>query len=107
MVFRSEVFLSPFHQGECRVPVLVKVTNHGVGQAQYDDLAVHIVPALQQQPGFRFHFACAEGTELVVNEIWDSAEQQKAWFDGFVRPNLPPGATPNVEVTELYNIAAR
>jgi heme-degrading monooxygenase HmoA len=87
------------------VAVLVKITNHGIRKPAYDEIAKQLIPALQQQPGFRFHFSCAEGDELAVNEIWDSAEQQRAWFDSSVRPNLPSDHTPKVEVTELYSTA--
>ena len=26
-------------------------------------------------------------------EVWDSPEAFQAWFDGTIKPNLPPGVT--------------
>jgi hypothetical protein len=30
-----------------------------------------------------------------VIEVWDSEEQAQAWFEQNVRPNLPPGVSPD------------
>jgi heme-degrading monooxygenase HmoA len=83
--------------------VFVRITNHGVGPELYDQIAKQLIPALQARPGFRYHFAYADGGGLVVNEIWDSRERQAEWFDAAVRPNLPPGAEPSVDVIDLHN----
>jgi heme-degrading monooxygenase HmoA len=87
------------------VAVFVRIKNTAVSLDLYDELAKQLVPALQSQPGFLYHFAYGENGALVVNEIWESREQQTAWFDGVVRPNLPPEADPQVDVIELHNLA--
>jgi hypothetical protein len=38
----------------------------------------------------------------VVSEIWDNADDQRAFFESAVKPNLPEGVP--VEVFELRNI---
>ncbi len=87
--------------------VLVKITNASVDMAKYDAISSRLIPALKQQPGFHAHFAYGQDGNLVVQEIWDSRDQHTAWFEGSVRPNMPPEATPKIEVIELHNVATK
>ncbi len=87
--------------------VLVKITNRGGSLAMYDQVAAQLVPELKRQAGFHAHFAQALDDGFAVHELWDSREQHEAWFEGNVRPKMPPGATPQVEVLELHSLATK
>lgn len=84
--------------------VLVTITNRGMSLATYDQIAPGLVPVLKSQAGFHLHGVYGfdeDGGGIVVKEVWDSRDQHKAWFDGHVRPNIPPDAQPQVEYVEL------
>lgn len=84
--------------------VLVTITNRGGSLAMYDEIAPRLVPVLKTQPGFHLQGITSydqDGGGFIVHEVWDSREQHKAWFEGYVRPNIPPDAHPQVEYAEL------
>lgn len=85
--------------------VLVKITNRGASLAMYDQLAARLVPEVKRQAGFYLHYSYALDDGFAVNEVWDSREQHAAWFEGNVRPNMPPGADPQIEVVDLHSVA--
>ena len=87
--------------------VLVKILNRGMSLDMYDEIAPRLVPELKRQSGFHIHLCSSTGDGLVVQEVWDSAEQQQAWFERYVRPNIPPDARPEFEVVELHNVEAK
>lgn len=87
--------------------VLVKITNRGGSLAMYDQVSSRLLPEVKRQAGFHIHVCYPIEDGFVVNEVWDSSEQHAAWFDGNVRPNLPPEAHPQIEVVELHNVATR
>jgi hypothetical protein len=84
--------------------VLVKILNRGMSLDLYDEIAPRLVPELKRQTGFHVHLCNATADGIIVREVWDTAEQQRAWFEGRVRPNMPPDARPEIEVDELHNI---
>ncbi len=85
--------------------VLVKVTNRGASLAMYDQLSSRLLPEAKRQAGFHIHVCYPLDDGFTVNEVWDTVEQHTAWFEGNVRPKMPPGANPQIEVIELHNIA--
>ncbi len=87
--------------------VLVKILNRGMSLEKYDEIAPRLVPELKRQAGFHIHLCNATDDGLVVHEVWDSGEQQQAWFDRYVRPNIPPEARPEIEVVALHNVEAK
>ena len=44
---------------------------------------------MKTQPGFLLHVTYEDATGFVVSELWETAEQQDAWFNANVKPNLP------------------
>ncbi len=50
-----------------------------------------VLDKMQGARGFRGHHSGATRSGYVVVEIWDSPEDWQAWFDGTIKPNLPPG----------------
>jgi len=87
--------------------VLVKIINRGMSLDMYDEIAPRLIPELKRQTGFHMHLCNPIDDGLVVSEVWDSADQQQAWFDRYVRPNIPADARPEIEVVELHNVVAR
>ena len=35
-------------------------------------------------------------------EVWETQEDSEAWFDANVKPNLPPGVTPDRKFHPLH-----
>ena len=87
--------------------VLVKITNRAASLAMYDQLSSRLLPEAKRQAGFQIHacYPLDDGFEVI--EVWDTAEQHRAWYDGNVRPNIPPDAQPEIDVVELHNVATR
>ncbi len=53
-----------------------------------------LLEKLRTAPGFLGHWSGTTSTGYRVVEVWDSAEAHQAWYDGSVKPNLPPGMEP-------------
>jgi hypothetical protein len=87
--------------------VLVRRTPVGMDMATYDQISPPLIESLQKQPGFVMHCAFAIPNGIMVNEIWESADQETKWFEATVRPNLPPDAEVKHEVVELHNLVVR
>jgi hypothetical protein len=87
--------------------VLVKILNRGMSLEGYDQVGVPLIAAIKQQAGFQFHLCYASDDGLVIHEVWDTADQQRAWFDAHIRPNIPPDADTQFEVIELHNVATK
>lgn len=87
--------------------ILVKILNRGMSLDTYDEIAPRLIPELKRQAGFHFHLCNPIDGGLVVTEVWDSAEQQQAWFEQYVRPNIPPEGRPEIEVVELHNVETK
>ena len=50
-----------------------------------------LVDRLRRAPGFRGHWSGPAGSAYRVIEVWDSPDDWRAWYDGAIAPNLPPG----------------
>ena len=42
-----------------------------------------------------------------MTEVWESRETFDKWYEEKVRPNLGPGANPNLQFQELHNVITR
>ncbi|UKA72899.1 antibiotic biosynthesis monooxygenase [Arthrobacter sp. FW306-06-A] len=76
------------------MPVIASTEVTGLSRDQCFQVAAALTDKLKAAPGFMGH--CAYENQGVINvvEVWASAEDHDAWFDGSVRPNLWPGVTP-------------
>ncbi len=73
-------------------------------EPEYDRVMTALAGQLTRADGFRAHFAHSVGPDRwTVVEVWDSAEQQAAWYDAHVRPHLPAGA-PAPVIEQLHNL---
>ena len=52
-----------------------------------------VLDRMKSAPGFKGHLGGTTDAGYRVIEVWDSREAWQAWFDGTIKPNLPPGAT--------------
>jgi hypothetical protein len=82
--------------------VLVNTTL-GLDISVYDQLTTGLTEPLKAAPGFRTHVAYPVEGGFVVAEIWDSAEDHRAFFESAVKPNVPDGVPLELEVIELRN----
>ena len=80
--------------------VLVNTTTP-LDAATYDQMISALGATLKSAPGFRSHAAYPGPEGWLVTEIWDSAADHAAFFDAYVRNNLPPGVAP--KVIEVHN----
>ena len=87
--------------------VLVRNTPVGLNTAIYDQIAPPLIDSIKKQPGFVMHCAFAIPGGIMVGEIWESADEERKWFEENVRPNLPPDAEVKREVIELHNLVVR
>jgi len=67
----------------------------------YDQMSAGLAEPCKAAPGFRSHAAYPVTGGFVVSEIWDRAEDHRAFFESAVKPNVPDGVT--VDVIELRN----
>lgn len=75
----------------------------GLDISVYDQIAAGLTGPLKAAAGFRSHAAYPVASGFVVTEVWDSAEDHRAFFDAAVKPNMPDGVPVTIEVTELRN----
>jgi heme-degrading monooxygenase HmoA len=55
-------------------------------------------------PGFRAHAVYPVEGGFVVMELWDDAEDYRAFFESAVKPNMPDGVRFEIQVMERHNI---
>ena len=76
--------------------VLIRHRSDGMTAALYDEISPPLVEQLKTQPGFLLHVTYEDATGFVVSELWETEEQQDAWFRANVKPNLPFEVTQEV-----------
>ena len=75
------------------MPVIVISGALGVGAEIVEPMQrAGVVDQLRKAPGFQGHWSGPSGADYKVIELWESREAFQAWFDGTIKPNLPPGA---------------
>lgn len=53
--------------------------------------AAGVLDKMKVAAGFRGHQSGPTRSGYVVVEVWDSPAHWQAWFEGTVKPNMPPG----------------
>ena len=78
-------------------------STYGLDISVYDQLAAGLSEPLKAAPGFRTHAAYPVEGGFVVTEIWDNAQDHRAFFESAVKPNIPDGVPFEIQVIELRN----
>jgi hypothetical protein len=69
----------------------------------YGAMVGQLMPAMRASKGFISHAGgpSPNGGWRVV-EVWESEDDGKRWFEENVKPNLPPGITPDRRYYSLH-----
>ena len=84
--------------------VLVKISATGMDQAVYDQMVPGLHPLLKKQPGFIVHVAYPIAGGFAVDEVWESKALHDAWYNEFVKPNLPDPDAMSTEYIEIHAV---
>ena len=68
-------------------------STYGLGIPFYDQIAAEVTGFHKATPGFRMHSADAPDGGVVVTEIWDNGQDQRAFFESAVKPRIPARGT--------------
>jgi hypothetical protein len=75
----------------------------GLTEDVYAGMVSGMTPGMRASKGFLSH---AGGPSPLggwrVVEVWETQEDSEAWFDANVKPNLPPGVTPDRKFHPLH-----
>ncbi len=75
----------------------------GLTEDVYAGMVGDMMPLMRASKGFLSHAGgpSPSGGWRVV-EVWESQDDGEAWFDNNVKPNLPPGITPDRQYHPLH-----
>jgi heme-degrading monooxygenase HmoA len=74
----------------------------------YAGMVGQLMPRMKEAKGFISHTGGPNpGGGWRVIEVWETEEDSQAWFDGEVRPNLPPEIKPNRSYHSLHTAFTR
>jgi hypothetical protein len=79
----------------------------GMTRDQYEGLVFPVTDEVRRAPGFILHVGFPTESGWGVTEVWESRETFDRWYEAKVRPNLGPGANPNLVFHELHNVITR
>jgi hypothetical protein len=78
------------------MPVLMIGEVPNLTEEVYAGMIGQLMPVMRASNGFISHAAGPSPTGgWRVVEVWESEEDSEKWFNENVKPNLPPGVTPN------------
>jgi hypothetical protein len=83
--------------------VLMIAEQPGLDRETYASMLEQLRPLLRSANGFISHSAGpspAGGTRII--EIWESEADSQRFFNEKLKPNLPPGAVPDLKYYELH-----
>ena len=76
----------------------------GAGPETLDGLREHgVFDKMRSAPGFLGHWSGTTDKGVCVLELWESSEAHRAWFEGTIKPILPPGASAAFSYVHLLN----
>jgi quinol monooxygenase YgiN len=76
----------------------------GMDQQTYEGMMRQFQPAIVAANGFIVHTGHAIDGGWRVTEVWESRAAFDSWFDGTVKPSMPPGMEPAVSVQEVHAV---
>jgi hypothetical protein len=84
--------------------VIMSADVSGMDQAMYEGMMGQFRPAILASDGFILHLGHAIDGGWRVTEVWDSRSAWQSWYDGTVKPNLPPGMEPTISVQDAHTV---
>ena len=90
------------------MPVLMITEQPNLDAATYAAMIEQLMPGLRSAKGFVFHTggpSPAGGMRLI--EVWTSEADSQHFFNENLKPNLPPGAAPDMKYYELQTAFTR
>ncbi len=85
------------------MPVLMIAEQPNLDEETYALTLEPLMPLLRSANGFMSHAggpSPAGGTRII--EVWESKADQQKFFNDNLKPNLPPGAVPDITYYELH-----
>ena len=76
----------------------------GMDQAMYEGMMSQFRPAIIASDGFILHLGQAIDGGWRVTEVWDSRGAWQNWYEGTVKPNLPPGIEPTISLQDVHTV---
>ena len=83
--------------------ILLIAEQPNMDQATYAAMLEQLTPLMRSAKGLTSHAggpSPAGGTRII--EIWESEADQQKFFNENLKPNLPPGAVPDITYYELH-----
>jgi hypothetical protein len=90
-------------RGRGPMPVLMIAEQPNLDEETYALTLEPLMPLLRSANGFMSHAggpSPAGGTRII--EVWESKADQQKFFNDNLKPNLPPGAVPDITYYELH-----
>ncbi len=76
----------------------------GVGPEVLDRMRdLGVFDKMSSAPGFLGHWSGTTDKGICAIELWESPEAHRAWFEGTIKPNLPPGEEPPQFFVQVLN----
>ncbi len=84
--------------------VMVVSQLDGFTQEMYDGVADQVLDQIVSAKGFIAHFGGPLSNGWEVTEIWETKQDQEAWFNDVILPKMPADAPrPQETVFEVHN----
>ena len=84
--------------------ILMTAEVPGMTQEMVDGMTAQLMEQQKAQPGFVIHANGPAEGGWRVTEVWEAQENWDSWFEGTIKPNLPPGIEPQISTSELHNV---
>jgi hypothetical protein len=86
------------------VMVVSQFEGEGFTQEMYDRIAEQVLDQIVSAKGFVAHFGGPLDNGWEVTEVWETKQDQEAWFNDVIAPKLPAdGPRPKDMVLDVHN----
>jgi len=69
-----------------------------------DGMNAQVGDQMQRAPGFVIHTNGPAENGWRVTEVWESEDHFNRWYEETIKPNLPPGVTPQISFRQLHEV---
>ena len=84
--------------------ILMTAEVPGMTQEMVDGMTAQLTEQMKAQPGFVIHANGPIDGGWRVTEVWADLDNWDSWYEGTIKPNLPPGMEPRVTTSELNDV---